>query len=172
MNTVEKNRLKNIPLATTEDRTDFVSWSMSVPDGSISAGWQSLHPRLADVVPAHVLRTSGAKLVSLARRELNQTPDQIAIAAGVPLSEVVALEHGDDVAAETISRVAGVLRLSADVLAQLFGFTQVLDSQLIEAATEFVVHLEPAEPLQPREMQALIKFRNAVQSGRGRMHVG
>ena len=47
MSTIEKSRVKNAPLVSTEDRSDFVSWATSIPDGSIAAGWQSLHPHLA-----------------------------------------------------------------------------------------------------------------------------
>jgi len=48
MNAIEKNLVKNAPLLLSDDRTDFVAWAMSIPDGNISAGWQSTHPSLAN----------------------------------------------------------------------------------------------------------------------------
>ncbi len=48
MNALEKSLIKNAPLASWEDRTDFVAWATSIPDGNISAGWQPMHPPLAD----------------------------------------------------------------------------------------------------------------------------
>jgi hypothetical protein len=47
MDTFEKSLVKNAPLVSAEDRSDFVSWATSIPDGSVAAGWQSLHPHLA-----------------------------------------------------------------------------------------------------------------------------
>jgi hypothetical protein len=46
MNTIDKSRVKNAPLELTKDDADFVEWATSIPDGSISAGWQSMHPNL------------------------------------------------------------------------------------------------------------------------------
>ena len=46
MTTTERSEVKNVPLLSGEDRSNFVEWATSVPDGSISAGWQSLHPHL------------------------------------------------------------------------------------------------------------------------------
>ena len=38
MSPIEKSRVKNAPLASAEDKSDFVEWATSIPDGSISAG--------------------------------------------------------------------------------------------------------------------------------------
>ena len=46
MTTFDKSLVKNAPLLSTEDRNDFVEWAISIPDGSISAGRQSLHSHL------------------------------------------------------------------------------------------------------------------------------
>ena len=169
MTPIEKSKVKNAPLAVSEDRTEFLAWALSEPDGCIAAGWQPIHPYQGDRPPTHVLRASGAKLVVLARREINQTPDQIAAAASVGVSEVIALEHGDDVAAETVTRIAGVLKINGDVLVELFGFSPVTDPMLVEAATAFVVQLEPVDPLLPRESQALDDFRDVMHARRNRI---
>jgi hypothetical protein len=48
MTPTEKSRVKNAPLTSSEDRTEFVSWATSFPDGCVSAGWQPMYPSLAD----------------------------------------------------------------------------------------------------------------------------
>jgi hypothetical protein len=164
MNENELSHLRNAPLVFPEDRSEFLAWALSVPDDAISAGWQPVHPRLAGQTDAGLLRNSGAKLVSLARRELNQTPDQLAASAGVEVGDVVALEHGAMVAGEAVERVAKALCLDAPILVQLLGFTQPLNPQLMEAAIKFIAQLDAAEPLHPRERQALERFRIAVQA--------
>ncbi len=40
----DKIRQKNAPLEFNDDRSDFVEWATSIPDGAVGAGWQSLHP--------------------------------------------------------------------------------------------------------------------------------
>jgi transcriptional regulator with XRE-family HTH domain len=173
MSTIEMNRVKNAPLSMPEDREGFVRWAMEEPDGCFSAGRQPPHPRLCIEAPAQVLRTSAAKLMSLARREKNQTPEQTAASAGVRVSDVLALEHGEKASLQIIVRVAAVLQLDADVLIQLFSGSHDADARLIEAATQFVARLEPADPLEPREAQALGWFRNAAFGRRaGRAEVG
>jgi len=42
----EKSQVKNAPIEFSDDRSDFVEWATSVPDGAVAAGWQSLHPHL------------------------------------------------------------------------------------------------------------------------------
>lgn len=42
MTKMEKSRVKNAPLISMDERSDFVEWATSIPDGSISAGWQPL----------------------------------------------------------------------------------------------------------------------------------
>jgi hypothetical protein len=78
------------------------------------------------------------------------------------VDEVVALEQGEQVDGEAVARIAGVLRLNADVLVRLFGSAREVDSELLEAANEFIAELEASEPLQPSEVKALGRFRNAV----------
>ena len=46
MNTIDKSRVKNAPLELTQDDADFVEWATTIPDGSISAGRQSMQPHL------------------------------------------------------------------------------------------------------------------------------
>ena len=46
MTATEKSQVKNAPLEFDDDRSDFVEWATSVPDGAVAAGWQSLHPHL------------------------------------------------------------------------------------------------------------------------------
>ena len=162
MRPTEMSRVKNAPLSLPDDRDEFVACATSVPDGNISAGHQPVHYRLLEHRPSRLLRASGAGLVSLARRESNRTPDQVAAVAGVPVADVVPLEHGDAVTVETVTRVANALCLNGAVIAQLFGFGYANDSRLIDAATELVVQLGTAEPLHPREAQALDRFRTAL----------
>jgi hypothetical protein len=123
MTTTERSQVKNAPLVFSEDRSDFVEWAMSVPDGSISAGWQSLHPHLEgkrddeqvremsaleeghipDVGGLHgkvkaagtdASRRSLAKFVELSRRRLGQSLEQLADKAAVDLGELLAVETG------------------------------------------------------------------------------
>jgi hypothetical protein len=164
MNDTELSHLRNAPLLFPEDRSEFLKWALGVPDDAVSAGWQPAHPRLADQAQASLLRDFGARLVALARRELNQTPDQLAASAGVEVGEVVALEHGALVAGESVERVARALCPDAPTLIQLLGLAGPLDRQLIEAAVGFIAQLGSAEPLHPAERRALERFRNAVQA--------
>ncbi|MDP9175730.1 MAG: hypothetical protein M3O30_17960 [Planctomycetota bacterium] len=173
MSTIEQSQVKNAPLSMPEDREGFLRWAMEEPDRCISAGWQPPHPRLCIEAPAQVLRASAAKLVSLSRREKNQTPEQTAASAGVRVADVLALEHGEETSLQIIGRVAAVLQLDVEVLIQLFSASHDADACLIEAATQFVARLEPADPLEPREVQALRWFRNAAFGCRaGRAEVG
>ena len=172
MSPAEISGVKNAPLVLPDDRDGFVAWATSVPDGNISAGWQPVHRRLLDRQPHRVLRASRAKLASLARREANRTLGQVADAAGVGVSDVIALEHGDPVADDVVARVAAALELDADVLAQLFGQPATVDPQLANAATTFVAELDAAEPLNTAEDRALEAFRDAVRAGRSASPVG
>jgi hypothetical protein len=65
MNTHEKSRLKNAPLAMPANRDSFVLWAMEQPDGCMSAGRMPSHPRLRDEAPsAASLPSADAALVS------------------------------------------------------------------------------------------------------------
>ena len=47
INTTEKSRVKNAPLEVPDAQSDFVAWAITVQDGSVSAGWQPMHPNVA-----------------------------------------------------------------------------------------------------------------------------
>jgi hypothetical protein len=46
INAIDESLVKNAPLELTQDDADFEEWATSIPDGSISAGWQRTHPHL------------------------------------------------------------------------------------------------------------------------------
>jgi transcriptional regulator with XRE-family HTH domain len=56
MSKIEKGRVKNAPLEVPDERSDFVSWATSVPDGSMAAGWQPMHPHLSDKLRLNLTR--------------------------------------------------------------------------------------------------------------------
>jgi transcriptional regulator with XRE-family HTH domain len=192
MNTIEKSRVKNAPLVSNEDRSDFVSWATSIPDGSISAGWQSLHAHLAgnqddarvsemsmleegDALDSGTLngraksaitdasRRSLAKFVELSRRKLGQSLERLADSAGVDLGELLAVETGEGgVHAQTVQRLAAFLGVNSQRLLQLAGLVPADNHELEQAALHFAALIESVKPLEPQEEAALVKFHQEV----------
>jgi hypothetical protein len=46
MTPLERSKVKNAPLDWSRDRTDFLEWANSIPDGCIAAGREPVYPRL------------------------------------------------------------------------------------------------------------------------------
>jgi|GEM_PF-6651103 len=189
MSTIEKSRVKNAPLVSTEDRSDFVSWATSISDGSISAGWQSLHPHLAgnqddakvsaleegEASDSEMLigraksaatdasRRSLAKFVELSRRKLGQSIERLADSAGVDLGELLAVETGEgSVHAQTVQRLAAFLGVNSQRLLQLAGLAPANNHGLEQAALHFAARTESVKPLEPQEQAALERFCDEV----------
>ena len=192
MTTTERSRVKNAPLVSTEDRSDFVEWATSVPDGSISAGWQSLHPHLAGkrddawvlemsaleeghtpdvgglqgrvkLTNTETSRRSLAKFVELSRRRLGQSVEQLAENAAVDLGELLAVEMGEGVVQpQTLQRLATLLGVNPQRLLQLAGLMPPDNRELEQAALHFAARTESIKPLEPQEQSALEKFCDEV----------
>jgi len=170
MTTTERSRVKNAPLVSTENRSDFVEWATSVPDGSISAGWQSLPPHLESRQNGRVKsrtidtsRRSLAKFVELSRRRLGHSVEQLAETAGVDLAELLAVETGEGgVQPRTLERLASFLKVNPQRLLQLAGLMQADNCELEQAALQFAARTESVRPLEPQEQSALERFCDDV----------
>jgi transcriptional regulator with XRE-family HTH domain len=114
----------------------------------------------------HVLpgRFTLAKFIELARRERNQSPQELASCAGVQLGDVVALEmpQWPTPEAHVIELVAGALGVDPLPLLELSDLHQMEDGELHEIALQFAARLEPVEPLEPQEREALSWLRRSA----------
>jgi len=179
MNTIDKSRVKNAPLDLPEDQSDFVAWAMSVPDGSISAGWQPTHAHLepkqngvpisemhavdpndrAKLAGIDASRRSLAKFLEFSRRRLGDSLEDIAEKTGIGLEELVAVETGEGIAhAQTLQRLATFLGVNPQRLLQLAGLAPAENRGLKQAALHFVARAESVKPLEPEEHAALKRF--------------
>lgn len=188
MSTIEKGRVKNAPLDLPEDSSDFVAWATSVPDGSISAGWQSIHPHLevqrddawvlkmsaleegnpldvgsprggAKMIGTEASRRSLAKFVELSRRRLGQSLEQLSEKAEVSLEEALAIETGKGlIRPQTLQRLATFLGVNPQRLLQLAGLAPAENCELEQAALHFAARTESVKPLEPEEQAALERF--------------
>lgn len=163
--TIEKSCVKNAPLLTSEDRSDFVSWATSVPDGSMSAGWQPLYPRLADDLPAHV-RLSLAKLVEFSRRKLGLSPEQLAEKSGVELADILSLENSQPSRPSVLTNLAPILGVSVQALLELAGFSANRNAQRMDAAVRFAARTAPSAELSPTEIAELDQFEKELSSAK------
>jgi transcriptional regulator with XRE-family HTH domain len=172
MTPTERNRVKNAPLAFREDRSNFVEWATSVSDGSISAGWQSLPPHLANPaglrggaerVATDASRRSLAKFVELSRRQLGHSLEQLAEKADVGLAELLAVETGEGIVhSQTVQRLATFLGVNPQKLLQLAGLAPTGNHNLEQAALQFAARTESVKPLEPQEQAALERFCDEV----------
>jgi transcriptional regulator with XRE-family HTH domain len=131
--------------------------------------------RSDDEPPPEPVRLMLAKFIELARRERNQSPQELAARAGVDLGDVRALEDPKwpSPSAQVIESVAAVLDVDALPLLELGGLIRAENKALDELAVEFAARLEGKRLLKPQELEALSWLRiHAFKSRPKRAEVG
>jgi len=126
-----------------------------IDDSNISVG--GLAHRLGMLRPRPApRRLTLAKFFEFARRERNQSRQELAAVAGVQLEDILALERegGPSPEEEVITLVAKALQVDPEPLLNLAGFRQTSDQHLGEMAALFAARIE-SKPLEPQEQQAL-----------------
>lgn len=153
----------------TKITEDWVRAQEDSEDGILSVGGLAHRVGMlgSSVSPAPG-RMMVAKFIELARRERNQSPQELAVRAGVDLSDVVALENPEwqRPSAQVIESVAAALDVDALPLLELSGLSRTENKVLGELAIEFAARREAMKPLEPQEIEALSWLRNHAFSSR------
>lgn len=100
-----------------------------------------------------------AQLVEFGRRRLGWSIEDLADNASVDLEELVEIERSDaKPSPRTLHRLAGVLQLPAERLAEVAGLVRARDEQLEDAIYRFAARSEPNSSLNPQEEDAYNSF--------------
>jgi transcriptional regulator with XRE-family HTH domain len=138
-------------------------WLRAIPDsddGIYSVG--GLAHRLGMLKRrAKPSRLALAKFFEFARRERNQSPQELAASAGVDVQEVLDLERIEwrNPDAQVITLVAKALEADPKPLLELAGLSHNVDDHLVKIANQFVERLS-IKPLEPQEREALSWLRS------------
>jgi hypothetical protein len=149
----------------TKITEDWVRAREDTEDGILSVGGLAHRAgMLGSSASPEPGRLTLAKFVELARRERNLSPQGLAVHAGVELGDVVALEKPEwpSPSAQVIESVARSLDVDPLPLLELGGFNRSGGVELGDVAVQFAARLEPVNPLEPQEREALSWLRNHV----------
>jgi transcriptional regulator with XRE-family HTH domain len=144
----------------TDISPEWVRALDDLDDSNISVG--GLAHRLGMLRPRSTPnRVTLAKFFEFARRDRNQSRQELADSAGVDLGDVFALERVDGPSpdADVITLVAKALEVEPEPLLKLAGHSQNKDQQLNDVAVQFAARLE-TKPLEPQEREALSWLRS------------
>jgi transcriptional regulator with XRE-family HTH domain len=140
-------------MAELEDRCESVSV------GGLAADVGLYHAAFAQPTES-IAREALAKLIEFTRRELGLTAEKFAERAGIELSDLVRLEHGETFALDprTVAQLASALSVPVPRLMSLAGLTKNVDPELHRAAVRFAANAEPLQELSKEEQSALRDF--------------
>ena len=160
----------------TKITEDWVRAQADTEDGILSVGGLAHRVgMLGSSVSPEPGRLTLAKFIELARREKNQSPQELAAGAGVELADIVALEKPDwpSPSAQVIESVARALGVDVLPLLELGGFNRSGSKELGDIAVQFAARLELVTPLDAHELEALSWLRNhAFKSRPKRAQIG
>ena len=105
-------------------------------------------------------RQSLGKFIELSRRQMRVSVEQLADKADVDLTELLAIEKGEDILPEprTVYQLAQVLRVRVEPLLELAGLAVTISTGLTESALRFAARSEPMDALTKEEEEALNWF--------------
>lgn len=104
-----------------------------------------------------------AQLVEFGRRRLGLSIEDLAAKATIDLEELVEIERSDaKPSPRALHRIAQVLQLPAEPLAEVAGLVQSRDEQLEEASYRFAARSEPNSPLSPQEEDAYNSYVSVI----------
>ena len=104
------------------------------------------------------------ELVNLLRRKSGLSIEQLALLAKVDASEVERVERNFQAVASLVQRLADVLKLPADKMAQLAGVSELTDHELAKAAKQFETRLRSPMILSTSEESALNEIMATMKS--------
>ncbi|MCC6422325.1 MAG: helix-turn-helix transcriptional regulator [Phycisphaerales bacterium] len=155
-----KNKTIHKPLDITPlNNIAFSAKAFAEAEGCLSVGGL-LHGEEETKPSPDTARLPLARLIELARRKKRLSVEDLAREADVELSELVAIENGDDIEPDpkTLHRLAIFFNIRVESLIELAGAMTNRQSRINEAALRFAARSEPMTMLTAEEEKALNEF--------------
>jgi len=104
-------------------------------------------------------------LIECGRRRLGLSVEELVDKANITLEDLIEIERSDaKPSPRTLHRLAEVLQLPAEPLAEVAGLVKAQDEILEQAVYRFAARSEPNSSLEPQEEDAYTSFVNVLLS--------